>query len=245
MFILGHSKDVGLRCTGKRLPTHRNVSRSVLHFVGAGKSSLKDVKIHAVHQYQAENVSSSTFAFSRAIVCNGRCPDVKNLNITGFAAAFEIRNYGGLLVGNIKVMNCFYGVVAFNNEENSTSIKARSQRFQDTFHLENITVNNSHVAVLFQNHYSFPIELKEIVITNTLYGIHISKSMFTKVKMSDLIFDTGFNAITTQTTTTPGYFEQVDLCDNSYNFPYINESFPVEITYSNYIYYRSPCSRVS
>ena len=205
---------------------------------------MKNVKIHGVQQYQAENVSSSTVAFSRAIVCNGRCPDVKNLNITGFAAAFEIPNYGDVLVGNIKVMNCIYGVVAFNNEENSTSIKARSQRFQDTFRLENITVNNSQVAILLENHHSFPIEMKEIVITNTIFGVHISKSMFTKVKMSDLIFDTGFNAITTQTTTIPGYFERVDLCDNSYNLMY-NASFPVEITYSNSIYYRSPCSMVS
>ena len=242
--ILGHSEDVGLRCTGARLFRHRNVSRSLLHFVGAGKSSLKNIKIHAVHQYQAENVSSSTFAFSRAIVCDVRCPDVKNLNITGFAAAFEIRNYGDVLLGNINVMNCLYGVVAFNNEEKSTSIKARPKRFQDIFRLESITVNNTQVAVLLENHYSFPIELKEIVMTNTILGIHISKSMFTKVTMSDLIFDTGSNAITTQTTTTPGYFERVDLCDNSYNLTY-NESFPVEITYSNIISYRSPCSMVS
>ena len=244
LFILGHQDDVGLRCTGTRLFRHVNVSRSLLHFVGTGKSSLKNVKIHAVQQHNSETVSSLTFAFSRAIVCNGRCPDVKNLNITGFATAFEIRNYGDVLVENIKVMNCIYGVVAFNNEENSTSIKARSQRFQDIFRLENITINNSHVAVLLENHYSFPIELNEIVITNTIFGVHISKSMFTKVKMSDLIFDTGFNAITTKTTTTPGYFEHVDLCDNSYNFTY-NTSYPVEITYSNSIRYRSPCSMVS
>ena len=241
MLILGHSEDVGLRCSGTR---HVNVSRSLLHFVGAEKSSLNNVRIHAVRQYQTKNVSSSTFVFSRAIVCDVRCPDVKNLNITGFAAAFVIRNYGNVLVGNMKVMNCFYGIVALNNEENSTSIKARSKRFQEIFRLENINVNNSHVAVLLKNHHSFPIELKEIVITNTIFGVYISKSMFTRVKMSDLIFDNGINAITTETMTTPGYFEHVNLCDNSYNLTY-NASFPVEITYSSYNRYRSPCSMVS
>ena len=244
MFILGHHGDVGLRCKGTRLFRHHNVLKSLVHFVGAGKSSLKNVNIQALQQYQAENVSSSTFALSRAIVCNGRCPDVKNLNITGFAVAFEIHNYGDVLVGNINVMNCFYGVVAFNNEENNTSIKARSQRFQDKFGLENITVNNSHVAVLLYNHHSIPIELKEIVITNTIFGVHISKPIFTKVKMSDLIFDTGLNAITTETTIAPEYFKRVDLCDNSYNLMY-NASFPVEITYSSSIYHRYPCSMVS
>jgi hypothetical protein len=201
-----------------------------LHFIGEGKSSLKNVRIRAEQGYQAENVSLSTFAFSRAIVCDGGCPKVTNLNITGFALAFAIRNYGDVLVGNMKIMDCFYGVVAFNDEKNITSIKARSKRFRDIFRLENITVNNSHVAVLLRNHFSLPIELKKIVITNTAYGVHISKSMFTMVKMSDLIFDTGTNAITTQTTTAPGYFEHVDLCDNNYNSMY-NGSFPVEITH--------------
>ena len=237
-----HSEDVGLRCTGRRLFRHFNISRMLLHFVGGGKSSLKNVKIHAIQEYQAENVSSSTFASSSAIVCNGGCPAVENLNITGFAAAFEIRNYGDVLVGNVKITNCFHGVVAFNNEANSTSLKDRSKRFQNIFRLENITVNSSHVAVLLENHYSFPIKLKEIVVTNTIFGIHISKSMFTKVEMSDLIFDTGFNAITTKTTTTPGYFELVDLCDSSY-LTY-NASFPVEIIYSKYIRKRSPCAMV-
>jgi hypothetical protein len=216
-----------------------------LHFIGEGKSSLKNVRIRAEQGYQAENVSLSTFAFSRAIVCDGGCPKVTNLNITGFALAFAIRNYGDVLVGNIKIMNCFYGVVAFNDEKNITSIKARSKRFQDIFRLENITVNNSHVAVLLRNHFSLPIELKKIVITNTILGVHISKSMFTMVKMSDLIFDTGTNAITTQTTTAPGYFEHVDLCDNNYNSTY-NASFPVEITHFSRRYtYRRHCSMVS
>ena len=204
---------------------------------------MKNVKIHAVQQYQAESVSSSTFTLARAIVCNGRCPDVENLNITGFAAAFEICNYGDVVVRNVRVMNCFYGVVAFNNEENVISIKARAKRFQNIFRLENITVNSSHVAVWLENHYYFPIKLKEIVITNTILGIHISKSMFTKVEMSDLIFDTGFNAITTKTTTIPGQFELVDLCDSSY-LTY-KASFPIEIIYSKFIKKRSPCSMVS
>ena len=206
---------------------HHKISRSLLHFIGKGKSSLKNVRIRTEHDYEAENVSQSTFAFSRAVVCDGGCPKVTNLNITGFAVAFEIPNYGEVFVGNINVMNCFYGVVAFHNEKIGTGSKTWSKRFQEMFRLEKITVENSHVAFVLENHFSFPMELKEIVIKNTTYGIHISKSMFTKVKMSDLIFDTGFNAITTQTTTPPtGYFEHVGACDDNYNSTL---SFPVEI----------------
>ena len=203
---------------------------------------MKNVRIHAVQQYQAEN--SSKVSFSSAIVCDGECPYVRTVNITGFAAAFEIRNYREILLRNIKIMNCFYGVVALNTEVNSTIIKALSKSYQDTdiFRLENITVNNSHVGVLLENHYSFPIELKEIVITNSNFGVHVSKTMFTKVKMSELMLDTGFNAIVIRTT--PGYFEHVDLCDDSHE-PTYNASFPVEITYFRGYYWRSPCSMVS
>ena len=223
---------------------YNNISRSVLHFVGKGNSSLKNVRILAVQQYQAENSSLFKFSFSKAIVCDGECPRVRNLNITGFAVALEIRNYGEILLRNIKIMNCFYGVMALNNELNGTIIKALSKRYQDTdiFRLENITVNNSHVGVFLQNHYSFPIELKEIVITNSDFGVFVSKTMFTKVKMSDLMLDTGVNAIMIRTT--PGYFEHVDLCDDSYN-PTYNASFPVEITHFRRHTWRSPCSMVS
>ncbi len=223
---------------------YNNISRSVLHFVGKGNSSLKNVRILAVQQYQAENSSLFKFSFSKAIVCDGECPHVRNLTITGFAVALEIRNYGEILLRNIKIMNCFYGVMALNNELNGTIIKALSKRYQDTdiFRLENITVNNSHVGVSLQNHYSFPIELKEIVITNSDFGVFVSKTMFTKVKMSDLMLDTGVNAIMIRTT--PGYFEHVDLCDDSYD-PTYNASFPVEITHFRRRTWKSPCSMVS
>ena len=159
--------------------------------------------------------------------------------------ALEIRNYGEILLRNIKIMNCFYGVVALNNEVNSTIIKALSKSYQDIviFRLENIIVNNSHVGVLLENHYSFPIELKEIVFTNSNFGVFVSKTMFTKVKMSELTLDTGVNAITIRTTP-HGYFEHVDICDDSYD-PTYNASFPVEITHFRRYYWRSPCSMVS
>ncbi len=205
---------------------------------------MKNVRIHAVQQHQAENSSLLKFSVSKAIVCDGVCPHVRNLNITGFVVALEIRNYGELFLRNTKIMNCFYGVVALNNEVNSNIIKALSKSYQDTdiFRLENITVNNSHVGVLFENHYSFPIELKEIVIVNSNFGVFVSKTMFTKVKMSELILDTGFNAIMIRTT--PGYFEHVDLCDDSYDQTY-SASFPVEITHFRRHGWRSPCSMVS
>jgi hypothetical protein len=202
---------------------------------------LKNVRIHAVQQYQAKN-SSSKFSISKAIVCDGGCPYVTNLNVTGFAAALEIHNYGDILLRNIKIMNCFYGVVALNNEVNSTNIKALSKSYNDTdiFRLEKITINNSHVGVVLENHYSFPIDLREIAITNCYSGVFVSKTMFTKVKMSELMFDTGVNAIIIRTT--PGYFERVDLCDDSYNL--YNASFPVEISHFSSTQ-RSPCSMVS
>ena len=239
---LGHREDVGLRCTGRSLSYH-NISRSLLRFVGKGNSSLKNVKIHTVQQHQAEN-SSLKFSFSRAIVCDAECPYVRNLNIAGFVVALEIRNYGEILLRSIKIMNCFYGVVALNNEVNSTIIKALSKSYQDTdiFRLENITVNNSHVGVLLENHYSFPIELKEMIITNSNFGVFVSKTMFTKVKMSELMLDTGVNAIMIRTT--PGYFEHVDLCDDSYD-PTYNAPFPVEITHVRRDYSRRSCSMVS
>ena len=202
---------------------------------------MKNVRIHAVQQYQAKN-SSSKFSISKAIVCDGGCPYVTNLNVTGFAAALEIHNYGDILLRNIKIMNCFYGVVALNNEVNSTNIKALSKSYNDTdiFRLEKITINNSHVGVVLENHYSFPIDLREIAITNCYSGVFVSKTMFTKVKMSELMFDTGVNAIIIRTT--PGYFERVDLCDDSYNL--YNASFPVEISHFSSTQ-RSPCSMVS
>ncbi|CAB4040049.1 Hypothetical predicted protein, partial [Paramuricea clavata] len=218
-----HYQDVGLKCTGTRLNQNlHNISRSLLHFVGKGKSSLKNVRIHAVQQYQAENLSLSKFSTSKAIVCDGRCPHVTNLNITGFAAAIEIHKYGDILLRNIKIMNCFYGVVA-----KSTGIKALSKSYNgtDIFRLEKITVNNSHVGVMLESHYSLPIDLRKIAITNCYSGMFVSKSMFTKVKMSELLFDTGVNAMIIRTT--PGYFEQVDLCDDSYYL--YNASFPVEV----------------
>jgi hypothetical protein len=201
---------------------------------------LKNVRIHAVQQYQAKN--SSKFSISKAIVCDGGCPYVTNLNVTGFAAALEIHNYGDIFLRNMKIMNCFYGVVALNNEVNSTNIKALSKSYNDTdiFRLEKITINNSHVGVVLENHYSFPIDLREIAITNCYSGVFVSKTMFTKVKMSELMFDTGVNAIIIRTT--PGYFEHVDLCDDSYNL--YNASFPVEISHFSSTQ-RSPCSMVS
>ncbi|CAB4009018.1 Hypothetical predicted protein [Paramuricea clavata] len=137
-------------------------------------------------------------------------------------------------------MNCFYGVVA-----NSTGIKAlnlsKSYNGTGIFRLEKITVNNSHVGVMLKNHYSLSIDLREIAITNCYSGVFVSKTMFTKVKMSELMFDTGVNAIIIRTI--PGYFEQVDLCDDSYYF--YNASFPVEIIHSDFSSpQRSSCSMV-
>jgi hypothetical protein len=108
--------------------------------------------------------------------------------------------------------------------------------------LEKITINNSHVGVVLENHYSFPIDLREIAITNCYSGVFVSKTMFTKVKMSELMFDTGVNAIIIRTT--PGYFERVDLCDDNYYL--YNASFPVEIIHSGFSFpQRSFCSMVS
>ena len=243
---LGHSEDVGLICTGALWNLERrNVTGSLIQFFGDGKSSLTNVRVRAVQQYQTGNLTLSEFPSSSAILCDGGCPYVTNLNITDFGVALTIRNHTDILLRNIKILNCIYGVVALNNRANSNSNKtlSRGHEARDMFRLEKITVNNSYWGVLVQNHSTFfPIELKTITITNCNFGVSISKTMFTKVKMSELTFDTGVNAITIRTT--PGHFEHADLCGSSYNLTY-NGSYPVEIIHDSYSYYgRSPCSMV-
>ena len=242
---LGHSEDVGLICTGALWNLeHHNIAGSLIQFFGDGKSSLTNVRVRTVQQYQAGNSTPSEFPSSSAILCDGGCPYVTNLNITDFGVALTIRNNTDILLRNIKILNCTYGIVALNNRANSNSNKtlSKSHEARDMFRFEKITVNNSYLGVLVQNHSTFPIELKKITITNCNSGVSISKTMFTKVRMSELTFDTGVNAITIRTT--PGHFEHADLCGSSYNLTY-NGSYPVEITHESYSYYgRSPCSMV-
>ena len=244
---LGHFEDVGLICTGALWNLERrNITGSLIQFFGDGKSSLTNVRVRSIRQYGAGNSTPSEFPSSSAILCDGGCPYVTNLNITDFGVALTILNHTDILLRNIKILNCTYGIVALNNRANSNSNKtlSKSHEASDMFRLEKITVNNSYLGVLVQNHSTFPIELKKINITNCNFGVSISKTMFTKVRMSELTFDTGVNAITIRTT--PGhYFEHADLCGSGYNSTY-NGSYPVEITHESYSYYgRSPsCSMV-
>ena len=233
---LGHHEDVGLICTGALWNLDHNVTSGLLQFFGEGKSSLTNVRMRVVHQYQAENSTLSEFPNYSAILCDSGCPYVTNLNITGFGAALFIRNYGDILLRNMNVLNCFSGIVALNSKENSNT--------EDMFRLEKITVNNSYRGILLvQGNFTFPIQLKDITITHCNSGVSISKTMFTKVEMSELTLDTGVNAISIRTTR--GNFERVDLCGSAYNLTY-NGSFPAEISHESYNYSgRSPCSMVS
>lgn len=273
--FIGHSEDVGLICTGVFWNLERrNITGSLLQFFGEGKSSLTNVRIRAVQQYQAVNSTPSEFLSSSAILCDGGCPYVTNVNISDFDAALTIRDHADILLRNIKILNCFYGIVALNHRANSTSNKtfSKSHVAKDMFRLEKITVNNSYWGVLV--HPTFPIQLKDITITHCSNGVFISKTMFTTVpnhstfpiQLRDItitncnsgvfISKTMFtkvkiSGLTLDTgvnaitiRTTPGHFEHVDLCGSGNNSTY-NASFPVEITHESYSYYgRSPCSMV-
>ena len=230
-----------MRCTGEYLygRNRNHTIPSLLHFVGKGKSSLTNVKIHAV--FPEGNSSLSRFSRSRAIFCDGGCPYVANLSINSFAMGFEIRNYGDIFLSNVKIMDCLYGIVELNEVNSSgISVLLNSSRDTDMFRLETITINNSRVGVYLNSNSPFPIQLQGLVITHCSHGIHISKTIFTKVRMLDLLLDTGYNAISL--VKKAGYFEHLDLCDH--NFKHYNGSFPVEIAYIGNTY-RNPCFMVS
>ena len=245
MYILGHGEDVGLRCTGTRLNYGRyEFSRSLIDFSGKRKSSLINVRIHVLpeHRFLAENSSLSWFGNSTAIVCDSECPYVTNLNISGFALAVEIRNNGNILLSNMKITNCFYGVLALRNKVNSFMENDQLGRYKGIVRLEKIVVNNTAAGILLADNSSLRIEMEEIAIINCHFAVSILRSLFTRVKLSKLILEYGWNAITLRTT--PTRFKQVDLCDDSSSV--YNGSFPVKIThYSNYRYNRNPCSMVS
>ena len=211
-----------------------------MHFVGKGKSSLTNVNFHAI--FPEGNSTLRRFSNLRAIVSDGGCSHFTNINISGFAVAFDIGNYVDNFLSNVKIMNCFHGIVGRLNEVNSSGISVLSNGSRDTdmFRLEKITINNSRVGVYLNTNSSFPIQLQGLVITHCSHAIHVSKAMFTKVRMLDLLLDTGNHAITLQTKA--AYFEHIDLCNH--NFKLYNGTFPVEITHIGNTY-RNPCSMVS
>ncbi|XP_028399971.1 uncharacterized protein LOC114523292 [Dendronephthya gigantea] len=236
-----HQQDVGLKCTGIRLNLERyEFSRSILHFAGKGKSSLINVRIHSEHEhrYLAKNSSLSTFSRSTAIVCDSECPYVTRLNISGFHLAVEIRNYGNTLLRNTRIISCFYGVVATNNPVNSSVRNNLIGRYKgtETLRLEKISVANTTVGLYLDDNSSLPIEVEDTATKNCHIGVVISKTVFTRVKLSNLMLEYGTDAITLRTK--PGRFEQIDICDSS-NSAY-NGLFPVEI--STYRYNSNPCS---
>ena len=172
---LGHSEDVGLIC---------NITGSLIHFFGDGKSSLTNIRVRSIQQYQAGNSAPSEFPSSSAIICDGGCPYVTNLNITDFGVALTIRNHTDILLRNMKILNCIYGIVALNNRANSNSDKTLSggHEARDMFRFEKITVNNSYLGVLVQNHSTFPIELKKLPLQTAILECLFQKSCLRRLK---------------------------------------------------------------
>ncbi|XP_028418433.1 protein bark beetle-like [Dendronephthya gigantea] len=238
-----HDDDVGLICTGPNFKLETsNLSRSIFHFAGKERSCLINVRIHVLKEdrFLEENSSLRKFTSFKAIVCDGECPYLKNADISGFALAIEIRTYGiDILLGDIKITDCLYGVVATNNKINS-SVKndLKYNKDMEILRFRNFTVINSTAGVLLIDYSSFNIELEEFTITGCHTGVEILQTIFTRFKLSKLRLQNGVNAIRLRRH--PGRFELVDLCDSS-NSVY-NESFPVEITY--YSGHSNPCSMV-
>lgn len=214
------------------------ISRSIIHFAGEtiAKSTLTNVKIHVLQEnrYLVGNSSMFKFPNSTAIACYGSCPYVKNLNISGFAIAVEIRNNGNIFLSDIHIKNCFYGVLATNIKVNGPmAVKnnhSEGYRYMELLRLEKIIITNTRVGVLLEDHSSLPIELEEIAIENCYYGMVISKTLFTRVMTSKLTLENGVHALILKTT--PGHFQHVDICDGSNSI--YNGSYPVEITYNGY-----------
>lgn len=131
------------------------------------KSVLVNVKIDEVKPQWKLNSSLGT-----AIACDGECPYMENITIWRFLKAIEIHNPRKIVLNDITITNCSYGVVIRSLADNLKTLQNYGN-VNSLFRSERITIRGCHLAIGIFNHSYKAIDLRDINITRCGVGIAV------------------------------------------------------------------------
>ena len=177
---LAHTSDVGLICSdpiSNRLIGHRFPLLGI-NFISNSHSKPSSLLSYLV------NVNLQNFGES-AIACNGTFPYTENVTIansTKAISAFFMAFHGNRnRMDSIHITNCLYGIeLEFDRHESPQM----NTTIGFTYQMTRITINGCYEGITIYNPSTKDISLRKIKITNCIYGINVTNSMFNRFTLS-------------------------------------------------------------
>ena len=127
------------------------------------------------------NVGERNGQVLSAITCNGTFPFTENVTIANstkaISASFISFNENKNRMGGIKIANCLYGIeLKFDRHESPQMNTTIGFVYQMT----GITINGCYEGITIYNPSTIDINLKKIKITNCIFGVDVTNSMFNR-----------------------------------------------------------------
>ena len=130
------------------------------------------------------NVGERNGRVLSAIACNGTFPYTENITITNSTQAISasFKAFNGNRMGGIKIANCFYGIELKFDRHESPPMNTTTVSF--TYQMTRITINGCYEGITIYNPSTKDINLRKIKITNCIYGVEVTNSMFNRFTVS-------------------------------------------------------------
>ena len=153
-----------------------------IHFVSNNHSKPSSLLSYLVN-VNLHNVGERNGRVLSAIACNGTFPYTENITITNSTQAISasFKAFNGNRMGGIKIANCFYGIeLKFDRHESPPM----NTTIGFTYQMTRITINGCYEGITIYNPSTKDINLRKIKITNCIYGVQVTNSMFNRFTVS-------------------------------------------------------------
>ena len=155
-----------------------------IHFVSNTHSKPSSLLSYLVN-VNLYNVGERDGRVQPAIASNGTFPYTENVTIANstqaISASFKAFNGNKNRIDSIKIANCFYGIeLKFDRHESPQMNTTIGFAYQMT----RITINGCYEGITIYNPSTKDINLRKIKITNCIYGVQVTNSMFNRFTVS-------------------------------------------------------------
>ena len=216
--------DPILHCQiGPRFPWHGIHFVSNTHSKPSSLSYLVNVNLHNVGERNGQGVLS-------AIACNGTFPYTENVTIANsnkaISASFKAFNGNKNRMDGIQIVNCPYGIeLKFDRHESPQM----NTKIRFAYQITRITINGCHEGITIYNPSTRDINLRKIKITNCIYGVKVTNSMFNRFTVSATHLETKMSGILFNSLPPSQLLSKsVDLCNSG---AYVVKS-PISVRFS-------------
>ena len=155
-----------------------------IHFVSNTHSKPSSLLSYLVN-VNLYNVGERDGRVQPAIASNGTFPYTENVTIANstqaISASFKAFNGNKNRIDSIKIANCFYGIeLKFDRHESPPM----NTTIGFTYQMTRITINGCYEGITIYNPSTKDINLRKIKITNCIYGVQVTNSMFNRFTVS-------------------------------------------------------------